>query len=205
MVLLLVPKMLSASFWRRDRLIAKRSRSCMVQMSSRRSTFVGLWQISLMIICMVSVGQTRRESRILALGYRNPSKHDPDQNHLERLVDFVCETLTGLRHLELTVQYEVLNPQNRTDEKQMGWVRELRAVLLTAACITKRHSVLKKAVLSAHSFGSRPRWLFGYMTVCFSVDLVAIGRSFHPLRRSTRYGIDGQKIETKVSTHRSNL
>ncbi len=135
----------------------------------------------------------------VSLGIPEPVKQDRT-NHLPGFLDFICSTLTGLVHLELSVKFESYNESPATHDQHLEWCEERRALLLTAAHLTQRHSNLKKAVWCSTSGGSLVTFWHGTkMQVRLAVFLLPAGQSVNIARPNSTLDIEAIPIVTDVS------
>ena len=94
--------------------------------------------------------------------------------HVANFIDFVCNEMTGLKYLRLTVKEEIVS-------HSASWIssvfaQETRAILNATALVTKSHPHLKKAIWSAESGGRRYYDGSGYVLE-YWVDLFEGGKS----------------------------
>ncbi|KAK5557050.1 hypothetical protein LTR46_004861 [Exophiala xenobiotica] len=134
-----------------------------------------------------------------SFGIPEPVKQDPT-NHLSGFLEFMCGTLTGLVHLELSVKFENYYVSPATQDQHLEWSQERRALLLAAAHLTQRHPNLKKAVWCATSGGSLATFWHGTkMQVRFAVFLLPAGQNVNITRPNSRLDIEARTIVTDVT------
>ncbi|KAK5453451.1 hypothetical protein LTS15_006636 [Exophiala xenobiotica] len=132
----------------------------------------------------------------VSFGLPEPVKQDRT-NHLPGFLDFMCGTLTGLVHLELSVKFENYYVSPATHDQHLEWSQERRAVLLTAAHLTQRHPNLKKAVWCSTSGGSLATFWHGTkMLVRFAVFLLRAGQNGNIARPNSKLDIEARTIVT---------
>jgi hypothetical protein len=135
----------------------------------------------------------------VSFGLPEPVKQDRT-NHLLGFLDFMCGTLTGLVHLELSVKFENYYVSPATHDQHLEWSQERRALLLAAARLTQRHPNLKKAVWCSTSGGSLATFWHGTkMQARFAVFLLPAGQDVNIARPNSRLDIEARTIVTDVS------
>lgn len=148
------------------------------------------------------IGRTNaRMIQRVCLGVPKLLKEEPAMSvHLPAFLDFTCNTLTGLRHAQLMIKYEVQPRTPATPVHRRLWRLERRGLLNAVAWLTKSHSTLKRAVWSASSYGNVitcPR--YASCVVTFTVDITTAVKGVRPpIKHDKGLNEEGFAMETKV-------
>ena len=117
----------------------------------------------------------------VSFGVPEQVKWDPD-NHLGDFLDIVCNTLPNLNQLTLTTRFHTAMP-DPVAFVQYDWPVQ-RAMLRTAAWITKKHPVLKNAIWRAWSGGNYdmadwiPEWMVDFWITLRPVETKKIWKTW---------------------------